>query len=355
MNNKPHILITGPVAPPFGGISIHIKRLCAMLNHNFEITLVDESKTPKNNIFHLRSLNLVGYFKLLAWSDLVFIHSGNRWFKKAHIIFSKLFRKKIIITIHGYGNKRSMPFRIWDQFIFSLADKIILVNDEIRQKLKLSEQKCLTMHAFLPPDLNEEEPLPNEIQQEIENARKKGQRIIVTNASRLDSFNGEDLYGLDISIEAAKRLKNLGVSFRIIFTVSTLDQGKSRYDLAMKEIKKHALEDVFFLFSGPISFPRLIVASDIVLRPTNTDGDSLSVREALHYNKPILASDVVSRPEGSLLFKTRDVEDLTDQLGNIILQNDKIETINTTNEDSNETFRMNYVNMINDVLKINLN
>ena len=36
--------------------------------------------------------------------------------------------------------------------------------------------------------------------------------------------------------------------------------------------------------------------TDVLLKPTNTDGDAISVREALYLGVPVVASDVVERP-----------------------------------------------------------
>ncbi len=38
------------------------------------------------------------------------------------------------------------------------------------------------------------------------------------------------------------------------------------------------------------------------LRLTSTDGDSISIREAIHFGCPVLASDVVPRPDGVKLY-----------------------------------------------------
>ena len=40
----------------------------------------------------------------------------------------------------------------------------------------------------------------------------------------------------------------------------------------------------------------------LFIRATTTDGDSVSLREALYFGAPILASDVVPRPDGVMLF-----------------------------------------------------
>jgi hypothetical protein len=75
-------------------------------------------------------------------------------------------------------------------------------------------------------------------------------------------------------------------------------------------IKKLNLNECFLLLNENLSFVRLIEQADIVLRPTNTDGDALTIREALYLNKTVIASDVVKRPSGTILFKSRDTNDL---------------------------------------------
>jgi glycosyltransferase involved in cell wall biosynthesis len=49
--------------------------------------------------------------------------------------------------------------------------------------------------------------------------------------------------------------------------------------------------------------------SDVFLRPTNTDGDAVSIREALYLGTPVVTSDAVPRPEPCVLFANRDMKD----------------------------------------------
>ena len=55
----------------------------------------------------------------------------------------------------------------------------------------------------------------------------------------------------------------------------------------------------------------------IFLRITTTDGDSVSLKEALFFDCPVLATDVVSRPNGTKLFNLLD-DDLFDEVCKII-------------------------------------
>jgi len=49
--------------------------------------------------------------------------------------------------------------------------------------------------------------------------------------------------------------------------------------------------------------------SDIFVRPTAVDSYGISVAEAIHFKVPAVASDVCPRPEGAVLFKSRDTTD----------------------------------------------
>jgi glycosyltransferase involved in cell wall biosynthesis len=58
--------------------------------------------------------------------------------------------------------------------------------------------------------------------------------------------------------------------------------------------------------------------ADVTVRATNTDGNSLAVLEALWLGVPVVASDCVERPAGSVLFRTRDASDLAHKLESVL-------------------------------------
>lgn len=63
---------------------------------------------------------------------------------------------------------------------------------------------------------------------------------------------------------------------------------------------------------------RNYVSTDAYLRPTNTDGDSFSIWEALYLGIPVIASDATQRPDGCVLFKNRNLDDLVDKADKLI-------------------------------------
>ncbi|MDQ3755346.1 MAG: glycosyltransferase, partial [Acidobacteriota bacterium] len=61
---------------------------------------------------------------------------------------------------------------------------------------------------------------------------------------------------------------------------------------------------------------RAIAESDLFLRTTLYDGDSISVREALHLGVPVIATDNGMRPEGVILIPPARLEALCETIEN---------------------------------------
>jgi phenylacetate-CoA ligase len=304
------ILLIGPLPPPIGGVSIHIVRLSKLITDEFMIDYVDESSQIKPGFFNLRTFRLSSYLRKVRWSDLLYIHSGKRQLVIFHILVGRLFGKKVILTVHGYPNPKKNIFTLLDSWFYSLADRIVVVNSFILDRVKLPAEKSIVRNAFVPPLMADEPELPPHLLEWLRFRKEKGEIIISANAYQLKLFNSQDLYGLDMCIDAAERLVEEGYPVSFFFNVSSLDKNRELYEQYQERIQKGNFREHFLLLNEVISFVRLITYSDIILRPTNTDGDALTIREALHFGKPIIASDIIPRPEGTVLFKCRDNEDL---------------------------------------------
>ena len=128
--------------------------------------------------------------------------------------------------------------------------------------------------------------------------KEDGNPLFVTNASRRAiAVDGKEIYGIGflIAFFASHNAYNLVI----------LDPNNEYAPLYENKMPRNVR-----FFSGENSFCGLIKLADAVIRNTSTDGDSFSVKEALFLHKPVLATDVVSRPEGTILFKYNDSESL---------------------------------------------
>lgn len=273
----------------------------------FDIDVIDETRIKKVGVFNLRSLNVFKYLQKIFSADIVHIHSGKFIFRVLHFLTASLFFKKKVITIHGYEPGRGDRIRMLDKIILNNCHKSVFVSKELANAF--GSKKYFLKEAFLPPDLSDEPEIPAEVTGWIEKKKEQDCVICVANAWRLDRHNNEDLYGLDLCILAAKKLKEINSKAAFIFIVCD-NTGAISIEKYKQQLKDFELEENFLLLESPLSFIKLIIKADVVLRPTNTDGDALTVREGLFFGKIVVASDVTFRPANTKLFRNRNSDSL---------------------------------------------
>lgn len=332
-------MILGPFPPPFGGVSVHISRLKHMLETQYDIDVIDESKVAKPGVVHLQSFKLLPYLKRMFAADIVHIQSGHYFLRTLHFVVAKLLRKKVIVSLHSYAiDKKGNLEKKIDLLIVKNSDKVICVNREIRDRF--SYKHTVVREAFLPPVLKHEDALPATLENWIMRKKADGQLICCGNAWRLVNYNQQDLYGLDLFVEIAKQCRENDMNVCFVFTISD-QNGDISIEKYQKYIEDNDLKDIFYLYTQPVSFVRIIRLCDVVIRPTNTDGDALTIREGLYYHKHVIASDVVERPQNTILFKNRSVSSLFSRLREIYelmeAENEKgIDTGLHINEDTHQ-------------------
>lgn len=347
ISHKKKVLLIGPFPPPYGGVSVHILRFKNLLKDLYNFDYIDESRYPKQQYFNLRSLDLGAYFKTIAHSEIIFVHSGSLLLRMFHLLIGTIFKKKTILVLHGFTSKPPLIVFHFLGLIYKSANIIIAVNCDIKMRLKLPDKKCIIKDAFIPPNIDEEPELPTNISNLLIENNKRGISIVCANAFRLEKYQNQDLYGLDLCIEVTKRLVDKKIPLIFIFIVSSIEQNSELYFKYKALINELNLSEQFFLINDKLSFVKLMELSDIVVRPTNTDGDSLTVREALYLNKKILTSDVVERPTGVTLFKNRDIDDFETQLKMLLSEkNEKYVISDKRNNPINDELKRFYINLI---------
>lgn len=306
------LLICGPFPAPVGGVSIHTQRLSELLQNNgISVTLCDESREVKEKILNIRSLKIREYLSLVRNTDIIHIHSSVGVFRLIHIAASFLHRKRAFVTIHSWRTGKALSF-LWAALLNRTCEKVVFVSNELKARLPLSKLKSEVFPAFIPPQKNHS-PLPDEILSFITRARAQNKEILASNAFRIVTHNNQDLYGLDICIEAFLH-HEVQEKRALVFVVSdpTINRNKIAYYKSI--ISKNNLKESILIYCGKIDFYGLLRISDASIRATNTDGDALSIRESIHLGVPCIASDCVDRPAGTILFRNRSVISLTNRI-----------------------------------------
>jgi glycogen(starch) synthase len=122
-------------------------------------------------------------------------------------------------------------------------------------------------------------------------------------------------YGFELLVEGLARLRQRYPSFGCV----VMGSGERRDD-AIQRVREAGLEDNLLL-TGDVDHDRclaLISRTDVFVRPTLQDGDSISVREALSLGIPVVASDTGMRPAGAILFRTGDVDSMVAKIEHAI-------------------------------------
>ena len=324
------IIMIGPVPPPIGGISVHIQRVQTRLrDEGIQCDVYNETNECRieDNISSLQ-----GYKKFLfkipfIRGDLFHFHTINR---TVRILLGcyKVFGKKIILTVHGESLmqqiKSSNPLvRFLLLKSLQAIDKIVCVNEDNTQKLirlGFSEHKVITIPAYIQPVEceSDDSAIPIEVITFME-----GAKFTITANGFIRFHQRKDLYGVDLLIEMLKKLTEMNYDVRILFaTLGVASQSvdeRNYYSLLQKRIKMFNLEDRFLFYevSNTELFP-IVRKSQLFVRPTTTDGYGVSIAEALYYSIPSIASDVCKRPDGTILFQSRNSYDLLQQVQDVI-------------------------------------
>jgi glycosyltransferase involved in cell wall biosynthesis len=309
------LVIIGGYPPPIGGVSIHIKRLVdKAFEEGYCCEVIDFSNIDKNQPYVINKRDHSRILKaLLGRNKIVHIHTSGTNKMKAIMfltisVIGKVTRNPTVVTFHSAFNnprlvKSTAPF-------MKFISRIIAVGPHVRETLVSSgidPRRISVIPAFIPPRTDPGNQL--DIPESVEIFMSTHSPIICANAYDVP-LNKNDLYGVGMCVELCDSLR--GEYPRVGILVVNQNAYMHDWMLRLKDkIEERKLQENLIILNEPVDFFSVIQRSDVFIRPTSTDGDSISLREALYVGTPVVASDVVSRPEGTILFKTSNMEDLT--------------------------------------------
>jgi glycosyltransferase involved in cell wall biosynthesis len=320
------IAIIGPYPPPYGGISVHIQRLEALLKQDGHDAVIFSNMTVKTW--------LVAAFGKWFNYDVVHFHDTSGG-DRVLIGLMGVLGLHVILTIHGDSLKNQLAFNGWFKrsllrFSIRHISHIVCVKAAIRDvlmSLRVEPSRASIINAYLPPALEQEETLPDSIG-EFVNAHSP---LVVTNGfgvipggrgyrggqlsgkdrelnlSSVPLSTDTDLYGLEMTIDLCTWLVKDYPQLGCLFFLAQIGN-QARYDELVEKISQLELNEHFRFVIGE-SFASTLKRATIFVRPTFEDGYGISVAESLYFGVPALASDVCEREKGALIFKCGDMDD----------------------------------------------
>lgn len=315
------VLLVGPFPPPHGGVSVHVATLqehlrksgiaCRVLNISRDAPRSDSYISIRGS-WHLMILLLRYSFE--GWSLHVHIngHNVKSWFVALAAGLAGAIGRRArgaMLTIHSGMSPAYLNSRRFARFLAWVTcgfyRHIIAVNSEIGESLRslpVPEKRVEILPAFFstPAALRQ---LPDGFQE-----WSQSHDPVLSTAL---FFRPE--YGFSLLVQAISELRRKHPRLGCV----VMGDSESRPEGLQPHV--FAIGDV-----SHESCLAVIARSDVFVRPTFSDGDAISVREALALGTPVVASDVVPRPAGTLCFTTGDARDLALKLESLLCRPDPL-------------------------------
>ena len=157
---------------------------------------------------------------------------------------------------------------------------------------------------FIPPTLEDEQSIiksyPNDILKVM-----SGVKFFLNSAWKYIPHEDTDLYGISESL----RILDSDKKATMILAIAEFNSDEIPLEI-LSLINKLVNNGQLYLLVGQKELWPLFKVAALSLRLTPTDGDSVSVREALYFRCKVLASDSIERPDGCNLYQYGDLKDL---------------------------------------------
>lgn len=308
------VLMIGAARNMKGGISTVINSyyetgLDELVDLEYVETLV-EGNNLKKIIFGLKAV--IKYLFIIKNYDIIHIHMASRgsFFRKSiFVLIAKIFKKKIILHIHGaefmvfYKNECIKIIKKYVIFIFNIADKIIALSDQWKSNLTeiVDNNKIVVIrNSILIPKVNE---------------NKDYSEANILFLGRIGERKG--IYDL---INVIEKIVKQGYRFKLKLAGDG-DIEKVREICKSKNISRYI--DTVGWINGDDKI-KLLKESTIFVLPSYNEGLPMSILEAMSYSIPVIATNVGGIPEvvsnkiNGYIIKAGDIKNLEESLIRLI-------------------------------------
>jgi len=302
------VLLLGSYPPPQGGLQVHLVALRRYLrehSNTCSVINLDRHRGGDDDLVYYPSSALGVLWLLLRLPyDVVHLHVGGDLTTR-HLVLglvcSWLPGNKSVLTLHSGGYPSSPAGQATTRgsirgFVLRQFDCVVGVNREIvelfgRAGVPSARSQLIEPHALFQGDIDGLLGADRDV--------ALGDRL----APFFDTHDPilltvgllEKEYNLALQIEVLEEVRKTHPQAGLAIIGSGSLESELRGFIAEQTYAEHVL------LCGDIEHRatlRAIAECDLLLRPTSYDGDAISVREALHFGTPVLASDNGMRPAG---------------------------------------------------------
>ena len=308
--NAPLALV-GIYPPPYGGVAVSLMRLLPYLDAagiDYVVYNTGRSRTDHPRICDV-GWSWRWMVRMLLFSRHRAIQfSTSRWQARVFAALINLLRgTRVVIYARGYSlpdsffRARGLQRRLV-RWTLRHTDRVFATNADLKERIAAmgyARERIDTVPPFIPPpDPPRAADIPDEVRRFCAD---KGPVLVANGAFVL--VNGADVYGLRAMADLVERLlpqfPRLAV---VVYMRRGAHSAQGEFQDLADRLQSPPLRDHLRLHDSSGDFLPVLAIADVFLRPTTTDGDANSIREALQFGVPVVASDVVPRPEGCRLY-----------------------------------------------------
>jgi glycosyltransferase involved in cell wall biosynthesis len=314
------VLQLGPYPPPHGGVQTNLVAIREHLRgHQIGapvINLTRHRRADADEVFYPSTALAVVRLLFALPADIIHLHIGGQLTARllALILVCTLVPgRRVVLTFHsgGYPNwdeNIAVSRRSLRGFILRRLDAVIAVNTQIAEmfhRFGVAADRVHVICPYSPVSVRDDLALPDEIRTFCE-----AHSPLLTTIGLLESE-----YDLALQITSMTQIRRTSPTAGLVIIGSGSLEADLRRLIASEPAGKHVL------LCGDVPHAvtlRVLSQSDVFLRTTHYDGDSVSVREALQLGIPVLATDNGMRPRGVHLISASNKEALSDAVARLV-------------------------------------
>jgi glycosyltransferase involved in cell wall biosynthesis len=310
----------GPYPPPHGGVQtnlVAIRHYLEGCGHSCVAVNLTRFRGAAPGVYYPSGAIELARLLLRLRVDILHLHFGGdlpRRLVGLALLCTLLPGRKTVLTFHSGGYPSSPAGQTagrWTLrgFVFRRLDGLIAVNAEIAdlfRKFGVRPERIRTILPFAAmPPLQCSDPLPGNLRRFMEKHRP----LLVTVGGL------EPEYDLPLQIDTLEDILQRFPDAGLVIA-----GGGSLEEELRREIASKAYADHVLLYGDlpRTAMLRAMLDSDVMLRTTLYDGDSISVREALYLGTPVIATDNGMRPPGVTLIPTANRHRLRDAVFEVL-------------------------------------
>lgn len=253
---------------------------------------LEKQEFEKFQFFDLESESIWKMLAVISVFPMAHLHTSSSFLQFIIALYCKLLNTKLIITYHGnLGRFGAFKNLLTGLSVWLSHTTVVLNSSSLKMATKWNSNSIL-ISAFIRPF--NVVPLRQDILQNVLGIKSKYKYMFCTNAGNVTfDKNGHEIYGISDLISVFEEMAK---------SCLIISDPTGNYQKYIRMKRKVPLPENILFITYYHDFCGILELSDAFIRNTTTDGDSISIREALFYHTVAFASDCVPRPMGCRLY-----------------------------------------------------